>query len=296
MIKLFYVFVILLFGGCEKNVEPSPMLWEISGQKLKTSSYIFGTYHTKDPKINNLPQSVLTSLQNAQRLYTEIPMTKKSTQEVLSFSRLRTPIDLSKRLQPKTIKLLIKYLKQHKYPYTLNTLQPFKTWAIGLMLINQEENTKHPHSLFMDEKLVALAKSNNIKQIPLETPMEQLKYFDTLSPSNQEQFLLDVIVQQDNQEYTNALKKWYQKGDPDGFFALQERYASQDPKQNKLDKLLMEGLLLERNIRFTKRIKTFLGNTPELKHFFAIGAGHLSGDKGIIYLLKEQGYKLHKIR
>jgi len=296
MIKLFYVFVFLLLGGCDKNIEPSPMLWEINAQHLKKPSYLFGTYHTKDPKINILPQSVLSSLQKSQRLYTEIPMTKKSTQEVLSFSKLGTPRELNKRLHPKTIKLLKKHLKQHHQPYTLKSLKPFKTWAIGLMLINQEENTKHPDTLFMDEKLVAFAKANRIKQVPLETPIEQLKYFDTLSVDNQEQFLLDVVTQRDNAAYTHALKKWYQKGYPDGFFTLQEHYASEDPKQNKLDKLLIEGLLLERNIRFTKRIATFLGSNPELQHFFAIGAGHLSGNRGIIHLLEEQGYRLRKIR
>ena len=147
----------------------------------------------------------------------------------------------------------------------------------------------------MDEKLVLAAKKKHIKQGALETPMEQLNYFDTLSSSQQEQFLLDTLTQHDNSDYNNALKAWYTKGEEKGFFAIQARFASQNPKQKKLDTILRQGLLLERNLRFTRRIDILLQHKTKLRYFFAIGAGHMSGDKGIIRNLKRLGYAIKKI-
>jgi len=271
------------------------MLWEITENGLKQPSYIFGTFHTRDPKINLLPSSVLATLSKTQRLYTEVPMNKKTTKEILHFSKMHHPLPLKQRLHPKTIKLLLHHLKKYRLPYTLQTLKAYKTWAITLILANQQEKTKYPNILFMDEKLVKISKTKHIKQAALETPTEQLKYFDTLSPSEQEQFLIHTFTQDNNTEYDNTLKDWYLKGEPKGFLALQEKFASQNPKQKKLDKLLIEGLLIERNRRFTRRINILLQNNSNMHYFFAIGAGHLSGDRGILNQLKHMGYKIKRV-
>ena len=296
MIKLFYTIgLLVLLSACNQNTGYSPMLWEISGKQLEVPSYIFGTFHTKDPTINTFPSSVLIALNKSQRLYTEIPMSDKSTKEVLLFSKMPHPLALKLRLHPKTIKLLLKHLKKNKLPYTMRTLKPFKTWAIALILSNHKEKTNYPNRLFMDEKLVLAAQKKHIKQVALETPVEQLNYFDILSSSQQEQLLVDTLTQHDNSNYENALKSWYTQGEKKGFFAIQTRFASQNPKQQKLDTILRQGLLLERNLRFTRRIDILLQNKTKLRYFFAIGAGHMSGEKGIIRNLKRLGYSIKKI-
>jgi len=296
MMKLFSAMSLLIFfSSCSQHTNYSPMLWKITAPQLKQPSYIFGTFHTKDPLINALPASVLSALKKSQRLYTEIPMTKKSSDDILFFSKMAHPTVLKQRLHPKTIKMLLKHLKEYKIPYTLRTLQPFKTWGIALMLSNQQEKTNYPDTLFMDEYLVATAKKNHIKQVALETPIEQLKYFDTLSLSQQEQFLVDTFAQQKDTGYADALKAWYFRGSEKGFLSLQARFASKDPKQQKLDKVLLEGLLIERNLRFTRRIHILLQNNASLRYFFAIGAGHLSGKKGILHQLEQLGYTINKI-
>jgi len=296
MMKLFYALgILILFSACIQKNSYSPMLWEITGNGLKEPSYIFGTFHTRDPKINVLPTSVLSTLSKTQRLYTEVPMNKKTTKEILRFSKIRHPLPLKQRLHPKTIKLLLHHLKKYRLAYTLRTLKPYKIWAIALMLANQQEKTKYPNTLFMDEKLVKTAKTRHIKQAALETPTEQLKYFDTLSPSEQEQFLIHTFTQDSNTEYDNALKHWYINGKPKGFLSLQKKFASQKPKQKKLDQLLIEGLLIERNRRFTRRINILLQNNSNIHYFFALGAGHLSGSRGILTELKHMGYRIKRI-
>jgi len=271
------------------------MLWEITSPSMQKVSYLFGTFHTRDPKLSRLPFLITSKLKKSQRLYTEIPMTSKSTQEIFLFSKMTHPITIKQRLHPKTIKLLRKQLQAYKLPYTLKTLKPFKTWAIALMLSNQKEDTHYTDMLFMDEKIVAYAKKEHIQQASLETPIEQLRYFDSLSVSLQEQFLLTMLTKEKDSAYEDALKAWYRKGKAQGFLALQKHFASKNPRQQKLDKILTQGLLIARNLRFTRRIHILLENNSSLHYFFAIGAGHMSGKKGILEQLRQQGYTIKKI-
>jgi len=271
-----------------------PMLWEITGDTLEKPSYLFGTFHSRDPDLNMLHPSVLWALDRSSRLYTEIPMNHKSSMEVLTFIKLQDPLLLEERLQPKTLELLSSYIKTSRYGLTLKELSHFKTWGIALMLGNEEERND-PHALFMDERLVEYAKKQQIAQAGLETVTEQLSYFENLSNMEQEQLLLDTLDQKKDTNYKEALKSWYQKGSAKGFFALQKRFASDDPKQQQLDKKLVEGLLTERNSRFTGRIGLLFQKKLPHTYFFAIGAGHLPGEEGLLKRLEQLGYRVKKV-
>jgi len=295
MLKLFCILIFLSLGACTQKQPYSPMLWEITGKNLTKPSYLFGTFHTKDPEFNTFPPSVLSHLKKSQRLYTEIAMTKNTQKEILTLSQYSQPTPLKNRLHPRTIKLLRHYLIDNHLPYTLKSLAPFKIWSIALIIENQEKEIPENTSLFMDEHLVAFAKKVKIKSVGLESPIEQLHYFNILTKAQQEQFLLATLKKEAEPNYTRALKTWYKKGEAEGFSLLQNLYRSKHPKQQKLDTFLMKGLLLKRNDRFTRRIDILLQNNSQLSYFFAIGAGHLSDKKGLISRLIQLGYTLKKI-
>jgi len=297
MIKLFAPFILLFFYACSptEKTKVSPMLWEITGNHLSKPSYIFGTFHTRNAEINNLPTIVLSKLRHSQRLYTEIPITEKSTNKIIHFSKAIPPKPLKQRIDPKILKKLSIFLRTTNTSLHFKTLHTFKIWAIALMVSNQKDEHKNPNTLFMDEYLIEIAKKSHIKHMGLETPLEQLHYFDILSQKEQNLFLFEALHQADNTDYALALQKWYQKGEATGFLKLQKQFTSQNPKQQHLDKKLLQGLLFERNHRFIRRINILLQNNPSLSYFFAIGAGHLSGEKSILTGLKKLGYTIHKL-
>ncbi len=271
------------------------MLWEITGNGLHSPSYLFGTFHTRDPNINTLSPSVYRALKSSQRLYTEIRMSQKSNHEVITFTKLQHSQALEKRLHPTTLKHLRNYLKESHSNFKMHHFTPYKTWAIALMIANQEDEMLNPNMLFMDEQLVAIAKKHHIKQMGLETPLEQLHYFDKLNTKEQELFLNDMLQQSEDKSYKDALVLWYKKGEASDFTTLQEKFKATSPKQQKLDKKLLLGLLYARNIRFQRRIDILLQHNPTLSYFFAIGAGHLSDEKGLVSTLKTLGYTLKKL-
>ncbi len=271
------------------------MLWEIKHSNLDKSSYLFGTYHSRDKEINDLPGKVTQVLASTQTLYTETNITKKSHDSIQGFMQTSHLSPLKKRLSSSTYKRLLKYMKNSNIPLSIQELSVFKTWAIALLLINYAESKTNPQVLFMDERLVKSAEDLSIPSLGLETPKEQLVYFEVLSSWEQELLLVDSMNQAENEQYTQALKKWYIKGDLFGFKKLQNTFKDKDTKIQALDEKLFASLLTERNSRFLQRIHLILQKHPQQNYFFAVGAGHLAEENGLIELLRKKGYHINKI-
>ena len=295
MIRRILLFLSLLSVLSCANDSRTIMLWKIEHSNLANPSYLFGTYHSGDKEINNLPLKVTEALASTQALYTETTMTKKSHEMIQDFMQASDLLPLRKRLSSSTYKRLQKHIKYSNIPLWEPGLSVFKTWAIALLLANYAESKNNPHVLFMDERLVKSAKDSAIPSLGLETPKEQLVYFDILSPQEQELLLIDSMNQTENQRYTKALKKWYIKGELGEFRELQNTFKDKDPKIRALDEKLFGSLLTERNIRFLQRMHLILQEHPQKNYFFAIGAGHLAEENGLIALLRKKGYQLKKV-
>lgn len=272
------------------------MLWEIAHKALSKPSYLFGTYHSRDNEINDLPPKVMQTLQDTETLYTETAITQKSYNEIQNFMQDATLLPLRKRLSSSTYRRLQQHMGHSKLPLDEQTLSAYKTWAIALLLTNHAESKTHSQALFMDERFVKSAKDLSLPSKGLETPKEQLVFFDMLSPQEQEYLLIDSIKQLDDEQYTQALKAWYIQGDIKGFNALQETFQDNDPHILALDEKLLYALLTERNIRFMKRIHLILQEHPHKNYFFAVGVGHLAEENGLISLLRKKGYRLKKVK
>jgi len=52
-------------------------------------------------------------------------------------------------------------------------------------------------------------------------------------------------------------------------------------------------LLFDRNARWIPQMESAMKESPT---FFAVGAGHLAGDKGVINLLRQQGYTVKPVQ
>ncbi len=295
MIQRILLFLSLLSVLSCANETRAIMLWKIEHNTLAKPSYLFGTYHSRDKEINDLPQRIIQILASIQTLYTETNMTKRSHKIIQDFMQDPLLPPLKKRLSSSTYKRLQTHIKRSDIPLSTHKLSLFKTWAIALLITNYAEATTNPHLLFMDEHLVKSARNLSILSLGLETPKEQLIYFDVLSTQEQELLLLDSMNQTDNTQYTQALKQWYIKGDLSGFGALQDTFRDKDPKMRQLDEKLFASLLTERNIRFLNRIHHILQKDPQQNYFFAVGAGHLAEENGLIALLRNKGYQISKV-
>lgn len=292
MLKLILLSTILLLSGCKETptkqarLITKPMLWKISKDGIK-SSYLFGTYHTKNPKITSLNQTILNAFNSSDKLYTEITLSQDESIAINKFTILKKPIPLSARLSTRTIKKIQKVAPDTN----MRQLASLKTWAIAILLdnqINKNENDKFP---MMDEKLVELAKNSQKERGALEEWREQLNSFDTLSRQEQEE-LLFVTLNASSQQERLSIDKWYLSGDIDAYDLLEKKFLN----NSRLYKKIIVNSRTNRNKTMARRIDIIISSNSNKSYFFAVGAAHMALNDGIIELLKSKGYQIKRIK
>ena len=133
---------------------------------------------------------------------------------------------------------------------------------------------------------VKMAREQNKEVIGLETIEEQMKIFDDMPDSVQAQMLM---------RYANEF--YEQKEDFSKMIALykaQDLQALYDQTISSPDIAGSEDVLLFN--RNQKWIPVMEDAMKESRVFFAVGAGHLAGDKGVINLLRTRGYTLKALK
>ncbi|HXD76514.1 MAG TPA: TraB/GumN family protein, partial [Puia sp.] len=120
----------------------------------------------------------------------------------------------------------------------------------------------------------------------LETAAFQAGLFDSIPYKKQAKELVDYIDSADqNKKITQQLAGLYRNQDLDGIEALSEK---DDPGMEKY----MDMLLYNRNRKWARELDTLL---PGKSLLIAVGAGHLPGKKGVIELLRKEGYTVEPV-
>ncbi len=122
----------------------------------------------------------------------------------------------------------------------------------------------------------------------LETVAEQLDVFDAIPYQEQMNELVKTAkgdLKKDKDEL-DILMSTYKSEDIDAMVRLSK--ASENVMTSKYDDVLLNN----RNKNWISKIEAVAKAKPT---FFGVGAAHLGGDKGVINLLRKQGYKVEAV-
>jgi uncharacterized protein YbaP (TraB family) len=133
----------------------------------------------------------------------------------------------------------------------------------------------------IETELMKLATMNEQEILGLETVAEQFELFDQIPAKEQLKWVIDMIKDSiqtkiDFQKMTVA----YKEGDIDAIYDFSN---STYPEFAKYEDVFLE----DRNKKWIPIIIEFMKNDPV---FIAVGAAHLGTEKGVISLLKAEGY------
>ena len=123
----------------------------------------------------------------------------------------------------------------------------------------------------------------------LETPAQQLGYFDQLPEAAQRKFLLATIGEDDRRakaEFAAMVSAW-KAGDV-------RRIAVTFDDEMKLSPELSDALLTRRNARWADWIAARMKAPGTI--FVAVGAGHLAGKGSVEDLLARRGVKVVRVQ
>lgn len=263
------------------------LLWKISGNKLTQPSYLYGTIHIIDKDDYFLPEGTLGAIDASEKMVFEINMEDMSdmnaAMSLMQKAFMSDNLTLKDLLSEEDYKMVGDHFKKQGFPLMFfERIKPMflTVFASGDMdpMAMQSGKIKSYEMEFME-----MAKDSKMPMGGLETIDFQMSVFDSIPYKDQAQMLVESI--QSGDTGTDQFKQMvdiYKKQDLN---AMQEMFAAEQGGLEGYDDLLLVG----RNKNWIPLMVDMMAVQPT---FFAVGAGHLGGEFGVINLLKEKGYTL----
>lgn len=253
------------------------LLWEISGNGLEKPSYVFGTIHMICAEDYIMTEKIENTLKNVDAYYAEINFGDANTITTMQKSML-SEIPLSKRLEPAKYEELKKLLKE-VVALDIAQFENLSDAAI-VSMITFKSFPCTDFKMYEMEFLQA-ATTQQKKLGGLETIEEQLKIMNNSLGTDVALKMLHEIKKVGFED-TKTMVNLYKKQNIHGLYDFMKKSSYMT------DEVYNEML--------TKRNHNWINNMPDLMKnesiFFAVGAAHLSGNDGVLKLLKERGYKV----
>jgi len=288
---------VLLFPPAWVGSETTPfargLLWKIDASASSqqnpppTASYLFGTVHSEDQRVVQIPVQVRDALQQSDRFCMELlphPSTIRALTKQMRYADGQT-------LQGATGQTLFNRLTpimEHR-GVSRHVLTKYKPWAAYMVASAPPAKTGQ----FLDLLLYGQARQSGKSTCSLETVEEQVAVFEQ-TPLEDQLVLLQELVN-DPQAVDTQIQKMvllYLQGDLAGMFALSTSVTGASPEARRSTAAFLKRLLDERNHRMAERLLPKFRSTAT---FVAIGALHLPGPHGLLQLLADQGYKVSVI-
>ncbi len=145
----------------------------------------------------------------------------------------------------------------------------------------QNGNMKSYEMEFME-----IAKSSNKSMAGLETIEFQMSVFDSIPYSAQAEMLVETIKNGD--QGGNEMKEMVEMYKAQNINAMISMITDEGEQLSEYEDILLS----KRNKAWISGMNTMMVEMPT---FFAVGAGHLAGPKGVINLLVKEGFTLTPI-
>lgn len=275
--------------NCESRPFDQGRLWKVS-REGSPPSYIFGTMHSKDPRILQLPGIIMQAFNASTIAVFETSLKDEDITKSQAMMLLARDQSLKSKIGPARFTALAKMAAP--YGMTPEVLDRVKIWAAAA-LISQPPPSRQgaaPHMNLLDKELEKSARQSRKQIIALETNLEQLGIFDQVPEAVQLEYLdQSMIENQTIDEELETITSYYLSGNT-GWIAcnLEETLKTASAGLNRL---MTDKLINERNRRMVDRMSAALqkGNA-----FVGVGALHLPGDAGILSLLQARGFKVER--
>lgn len=256
------------------------ILYEISPPTGAPPSYLFGTIHSEDVRVVELPAPVREAFDASPSIALEmVPDASAIIRAMVTMSytdgrllRDVLPADLYRETADA--------LAQVGMPE--EAFKDLKPWSVVTLLSGPPSETGE----FLDILLFHRAVADGKRVEGLETMTEQLAVFDDLSEADQITLLRETLASREQLPLVfEALIAAYIERDVDQLQYLSEQHlAESDPR---LAAHFQEVVIDSRNRRMVERMVPLLA---EGGWFIAIGALHLPGDQGVVALLRRRDH------
>ena len=276
-----FIGILILTQSVRAQELKNSLLWKIEGNGIETS-YLFGTFHLLPKADFELKEKVVKAFDKSEQVVMELDMDNPNLQtEMFQNINMSNGQTIESFLSADDFKRLNEYVTAN-VGFGLDKMNSFKPFFIAAMMMPKMiDGSTASYELAFVQK----AKSQEKEIFGLETTAEQAAVFDSISYESQVAELMKMMDEGDEMKSLfNEMISSYKEEDLNSIKQLMRENMSDDNQE--------KFLLTERNKNWIPRIGEM---AKEKSTFFAVGAGHLAGEKGVINLLKTAGYKVKPV-
>lgn len=275
------------------------LLWKII-QPGAQPSYLFGTIHLIDEDKYFMPDRVLAAINKADKVFFEVDMKEMENpaviMQMMSKINMRGDTSLSDLLTAEEYETVESYFSNMGLPFAF--FKRMKPLFLSAMVGQDMDALKGGGMGGMngmksyEMELSKVAEANQQPVSGLETLDFQLSLFDSIPYRGQARMLYNAVVSaEDKDAGTEEMNEMDRMADMYRRQAVAEMAQMMSEETEEVSRF-EELLLTKRNRNWVPLIKDALG---EETLFYAVGAGHLGGENGVIALLRKEGVQVEPV-
>lgn len=259
------------------------LLWQVELDG-SVRGYVFGTIHLGDARVAGIRPGVADALIASAAVVTELAMEPENLRKAAAGLMLPEGESLRALLGDEPYAALLPRLAERGVDAA--TADRMKPLAALTLLLQPAGGGQIP----LDLTLYLNGRQLGKRVGGLETVEEQLAVFDTLDLADQARMLRSLVERPDEgQAYVERLVAAYLDEDLGAMEALMDDGMPLGPERDGLQQAFNETFLYRRNALMAERMDAAFRRE---KTFFAVGALHLAGERGVLRELERRGFRV----
>lgn len=260
-------------------------LWAITGEKVKDTSYLYGTIHIMDEKAYRFPEGTREAFRSVDAYAGELNMDSVNQMTLMSQLRMKDSTTLDDLLSDEGYQDVKKYVED-SLGMPMNRFKSFHPMLI--LSRAQMMSFEQDCTMALDMYFHSMAKDQGKEVIGLERMSEQVDAFHSLPYDSLAERLVKIARGEAEKKKGKGsmqdMLNHYVEGDLDAILEMNQTQGNSE----KFKKVF----LTERNVRMADRAARKM---KDKSLFIGVGAAHLPGSKGVIELLRDKGLTVRSI-
>lgn len=260
------------------------LFWKVTGNGLEKESYILGTMHDAPVSMIDEISGLNDAIQNCDVAIGEVDKNDQGSQ--IDMMELMVPPDstLDKLLSPEDYHIVEKVVNKRldSTGVTMDQLLMFRPGLIRIIALDTDLSAlsdSDSKEMLFDLAILDRAAAAGHPTMGLETKTEHVEWLIKAPLKDQARWLLSMCKNYDNQE------------------GLDDAYIRQDATVTFESRVTDEGyrdfFVNQRNRNWAEKLDKLM---PEKSCLVCVGAAHLSGEKGLLQLLRDLGYTVEPMQ
>ena len=273
------------------------VLWKVEAPDGQTS-HLFGTIHLSDPRVSVLSDNVKATLRKSATLAVEVADLSDTAMGAAMADAAQSLMysdgkSLSDKLSGPEIAQVEAIVGKSGMP--VESAHLLRPWLLNILLSVSECERRQmaAGATVLDMRLAEEAQKNGLPVVGLESIGQQLASLSGM-PEDQQVLMLKSGLKYAGRtdDMMETLVQLYLKRQMGAAIPFQLALASKTGVPPSAFDGFQKALLFDRNERMRDTMKPLLDKG---RAFVAVGALHLSGDKGLVALLRQAGFTVTPI-